>query len=72
MTGGADPAGQRVYLLEAIGTFDGRAEKLPAGAHPSPGTTLSVIVDAVTLRVLDLGLTNAPHNLPSLGHVVSL
>ena len=72
-TSGVDNATLRVYLLEATGAFDGgHGEKLPSGAHPHGGSTLSLIVDSTTMSVLDVGLTDARDDLHSLGAVFQL
>lgn len=70
---GVDTARQRVYLLEATGLFHGAlGEKMPSGAHPPDGSTLSMIIDATTLDILDLGLTDAHDDLATLGSVFRL
>lgn len=72
-TSGVDNATLRVYLLEATGAFDGgHGEKLPSGAHPHGGSTLSLIVDSTTMSVLDVGLTDARDDLHALGAVFQL
>jgi hypothetical protein len=62
-----------VYLLEASGNFQGAsAAPRPPGAAAPAGTNLSIILDASTLRIEDLGVTNQPDDLSSLGVVIHL
>lgn len=57
---GHSPAapGKAVYIVYARGKFSGAAEKLPPLAKPSPGTTLTIIVDAGTMQITDIGISN--------------
>jgi hypothetical protein len=75
-TGGGEPvskpADASVYLLYAVGNFTGAGEKIPAGSEPTPGTDLGIIVDASTLAVSEISLTNDAMDLSTLGTVIKL
>jgi len=52
--------GVRVYLLTMVGHFTARGVSVPAGAAAPTGRYLSIVVDARTFRVMDLGLSHRP------------
>jgi len=52
--------GVRVYLLTMVGRFTAGGASIPSGATAPTGRYLSIVVDAKTFRVMDLGLSHRP------------
>jgi hypothetical protein len=63
---GTDPD-VAVYLIQAVGRFDGAGFSRPSGARAPAGTDLTVIVDSSSLNVSDIGLGTRPADLRLLG-----
>lgn len=45
-----------VYLVQLVGNFVGHDAHLPSGAAPPRGTTLTLVVDAADMSILDWGI----------------
>jgi hypothetical protein len=65
----SDYADQSVYLIYARGKFTGAGEK---GPTQTPGSMMTVVVDATTLEVTALSVGDTVINLASAGPIIAL
>lgn len=75
LTGASAQGGGNVYVVELHGHFDGAYASVPKGGKTPTGDTLTIVVDAATGAVTDVGLTDSatdPVNIATLGTAQAL